>query len=136
MARATSQLSRYRVAGTARRVRSEQRRQTQLDMTGNSVSRMLGSADGEAAPIMEGGAAGELAIRLMNLDLANAPARLIGGDRRTPIDCMVSKLNAVDGAFRIQAIVLNTPRVNVHGSGDVRIDTEALNVTLAACHWA
>lgn len=63
---------------------------------------------------------------------SNALARLIGGDRRTPFDCMVSNLNAVNGDFRIQAMVLDTPKVNVHGSGNVRMDTEALNVALAA----
>lgn len=103
-----------------------------LDMEGNSVAQMLGSANGEAALIMDGGSISELALRLVNLDLANALARLIGGDRQTPIRCMVSNLNAVDGDFQIQAMLLDTPKVNLHGIGDVRLDAEALNVTLIA----
>jgi len=103
-----------------------------LVMTGNSVSQMLGSANGEAAVIMDGGSVSELVLRLTNLDIANSLARLIGGDKQTPIRCMVSNLNAVDGNFQIQAMVLDTPKVNVYGTGDVNFSTEALNVRLVA----
>ncbi len=103
-----------------------------LEMTGNSVSEMLGSANGKAALIMDGGTVSELVLRLSNLDIANSLARLIGGDQQTPIRCLVSELNAVNGDFQIQAMVLDTPKVNVHGTGDVNFSTEALNVRLVA----
>ncbi len=45
---------------------------------------------------------------------------------------MVSPLNAVNGDFQIQAMVLDTPKVNLHGTGDVNFSTEALNVRLTA----
>ena len=103
-----------------------------LDMKGNSVSQMLGSANGEAALIMVGGSVSELALRMANLDVANSLARMIGGDKRTEIRCMVSNLNAVNGDFQIQAMVLDTPKMNLQGTGDVNLGTEALNVRLAA----
>lgn len=103
-----------------------------LEMTGNSVSQMLGSANGKAAVIMVGGTVSELALRLSDLDIANSLARLIGGDKQTPIRCMVSTLNAVKGDFQIQAMVLDTPKVNLHGTGDVNFSTEVLNVRLTA----
>jgi uncharacterized protein involved in outer membrane biogenesis len=103
-----------------------------LEMTGNSVSQMLGSANGKAAVIMVGGTVSELALRLSDLDIANSLARLIGGDKQTSIRCMVSTLNAVHGDFQIQAMVLDTPKVNLHGTGDVNFSTEALNVLLTA----
>lgn len=93
---------------------------------------MLGSANGEAAVIMDGGTVSELVLRLSNLDIANSLARMIGGDKKTPIRCMVSNLNAVDGDFQIQTMVLDTPKVNVHGTGGVNFSTEALNVRLLA----
>ncbi len=104
----------------------------QLDMNGNAISQMLGSANGEAALIMDGGTVSELALRLSNLDIANSLARLIGGDRSTPIRCMVGSLNAVNGDFQIKAMVLDTPKLNLHGTGDVNLSTEALNVRLTA----
>ncbi len=103
-----------------------------LEMTGNSISQMLGSANGKAAVIMVGGTVSELALRLSDLDIANSLARLIGGDKQTPIRCMVSTLNAVQGDFKIQAMVLDTPKVNLHGTGDVNFSTEALNLRLTA----
>ena len=103
-----------------------------LDMTGNSVDQMLGSANGKAAVIMDGGTMSELVLRLSNLDIANSLARLIGGDKQTPIRCMVSNLNAVNGDFQIQAMVLDTPKVNLHGTGAVNFSSETLNVRLVA----
>jgi len=103
-----------------------------LEMTGNSVSQMLGSANGKAAVIMVGGTVSELALRLSNLDIANSLARLIGGHKQTPIRCMVSTLNAVNGDFQIEAMVLDTPKVNLQGTGDVNFSTEVLNVRLTA----
>jgi len=103
-----------------------------LEMNGNSVAQMLGSANGKAALIMDGGTVSELVLRLSNLDIANSLARLVGGDKQTPIRCMVSELNAVNGDFQIQAMVLDTPKVNLHGTGNINFRTEALNVRLTA----
>ena len=103
-----------------------------LAMAGSSLAQMLGSANGEAAVIMNGGTVSELAMRLANLDIANSLARILGGDRETPIRCFVSNWNAVDGNFRVQAMVLDTPKVNVHGTGNVNLRTEALNLLLTA----
>ena len=103
-----------------------------LAMSGNSVAQMLGSANGEAALIMDGGNISELAIRLSNLDVANSLARLIGGDRQTPIRCMVSNWNASNGVFAVQSMVLDTPKVNLYGTGTVNMKTEALDLRLTA----
>lgn len=103
-----------------------------LDMSGNSVAQMLGSANGKAALIMEGGNVSELALRLSNLDIANSLARLIVGDKQTPIRCMVSNLDAVNGDFKIQDMLLDTPKMNLHGTGNVNLKTEEINVRLKA----
>ena len=103
-----------------------------LAMSGNSVAQMLGSANGEAALIMDGGSISELAVRLSNLDVANSLVRLIGGDRQTPIRCMVSNWNATNGVFEVQSMVLDTPKVNLYGTGTVNMKTEALDLRLTA----
>ena len=103
-----------------------------LAMSGNSVAQMLGSANGEAALIMDGGNISELALRLSNLDVANSLVRLIGGDRQTPIRCMVSNWNASHGVFEVQSMVLDTPKVNLYGTGTVNMKTEALDLRLTA----
>ena len=61
-----------------------------LDATGDSISQMMGTANGEAALIMDGGTISELLLRLSNLDIANSFLVLLGGDKQVPIRCMVA----------------------------------------------
>lgn len=105
---------------------------TKLDGTGNSVAQILGSANGEAALLMDGGAISELLLRLSNLDIANAIAVMIGGDKQIPIRCLVGNFKAVEGDFKVNALLLETDKVNITGDGNVNFADEALNLRLAA----
>lgn len=106
--------------------------QARLNMHGNSIAQMLGTANGDAALIMDGGTVSELALRLMNLDLANAVILMLGGDRQTPIQCMVSRFTAVNGDFQVQDMALETAKVDVLGNGHVNLSNETLSLRLAA----
>jgi uncharacterized protein involved in outer membrane biogenesis len=101
-----------------------------LDGSGNSIARMLASANGEAALIMDGGSVGELTLRLANLDIANSVVLLLGGDKLVPIRCMVGNFKAVNGDFQVQDLVLDTPKVNITGSGNVDFADESLRLRL------
>jgi AsmA family protein len=103
-----------------------------LDGNGNSIAQMLASANGEAALIMDGGSVSELMLRLSNLDIANSIRVLLGGDKQIPIRCMVGNFKAVDGDFKVEALVLDTPKVNITGSGDVNFTDEALHLRLVS----
>jgi len=103
-----------------------------LHGNGNSIAQMLGTANGDAALIMDGGSVSELMLRLANLDIANSIARLLGGDNQVPIRCMVSNFKAVDGDFKVEDLVLDTPKVNITGSGNVNFTDETLNLRLVA----
>jgi uncharacterized protein involved in outer membrane biogenesis len=103
-----------------------------LDTSGNSIAQMLGSANGEAALIMDGGSVSELLLRLSNLDIANSFLVLLGGDRQVPVRCMVANFKAVDGDFRVQDMVLETPKVNISGDGNVNFRDESLHLKLVS----
>ena len=103
-----------------------------LDGNGNSMAQMLGTANGDAALIMDGGSVSELMLRLSNLDIANSIAALLGGNKQVPIRCMVSNFKAVDGDFKVEALVLDTPKVNITGAGDVNFADESLNLRLVS----
>jgi uncharacterized protein involved in outer membrane biogenesis len=103
-----------------------------LDGNGNSIAQMLASANGEAALIMDGGSVSELMLRLANLDIANSIVVLLGGDKQVPIRCMVGNFKAVDGDFKVEALVLDTPKVNITGSGDVNFTDESLHLRLVS----
>ncbi len=99
---------------------------------GNSVAQMLATANGDAALIMEGGSVGELALRMSNLDIANSLLLMLGGDRQVPVRCMVGVFNAVEGDFKVKSLVLDTPKVNMTGSGNVDFTDESLHLRLVS----
>lgn len=103
-----------------------------LDATGNAMAQMLGTANGEAALIMDGGTVSELLLRLSDLDIANSIMVLLGGDKQVPIRCMVANFKAVEGDFKVQDLVLDTPKVNITGEGDVNFADESLHLRLVS----
>ncbi len=103
-----------------------------LDASGNSISQMMGTANGEAALIMEGGTVSELLLRLSDLDIANSIKVLLGGDKQVPIRCMVANFKAVEGDFKVQNLVLDTPKVNITGEGNVNFADESLHLKLVS----
>ncbi len=103
---------------------------TKLDATGDSISQMMGTANGEAALIIDGGTISELKLRLSNLDFANSFLVLVGGDKNVPIRCMVANFKAVEGDFKVQDLVLDTPKVNITGDGNVNFADETLHLKL------
>jgi hypothetical protein len=103
-----------------------------LDATGDSISQMMGTANGEAALIIDGGTISELTLRLSNLDFANSLLLLVGGDKNVPIQCMVANFKAVEGDFKVQDLVLDTPKVNITGDGNVNFADESLHLRLVS----
>jgi uncharacterized protein involved in outer membrane biogenesis len=101
-----------------------------LDTSGDSISQMMGTANGEAALIMDGGTISELLLRLSNLDIANSLLVLLGGDKQVPVRCMVVNFNAVAGDFKVQDMVLDTTKVNIVGEGSVNFSDESLHLKL------
>ena len=99
---------------------------------GSSVAQLLATANGEAALIMDGGTVGELTLRLANLDIANSILLLIGGDKQAPIRCLVGNFNAVNGVFTVQDLVLDTPKVNITGTGNANFSDESLHLRMVA----
>ena len=97
---------------------------------GNSVARMLATANGESALIMDGGSVGELMLRLSNLDIANSLLVLLTGDKQVPIRCMVGNFKAVDGDFIVKDLVLDTAKVIIVGSGNINFDDESIHLRL------
>lgn len=97
---------------------------------GNSVARMLATANGESALIMEGGSVGELMLRLSNLDIANSLRVLLSGDNQVPIRCMVGNFKAVDGDFLVKDLLLDTTKMDIVGSGNINFADESFHLRL------
>jgi AsmA family protein len=104
----------------------------QLQGGGDSIAQMLGTAQGDAALIMQGGSVGELTMRMSNLDIANSLLLMLGGDKQVPVRCMVGIFNVMDGNFKAKALVLDTAKVNMTGSGNVDFKDESLHLRLVS----
>jgi len=103
-----------------------------LEASGDSISQMMGAANGEVALIMDGGTVSEMLLRLANLDIANSILVLLGGDKQVPIRCMVANFNAAEGNFKVQDLVLDTAKVNITGEGNVNFADESLHLKLVS----
>ena len=103
-----------------------------IDTAGNSLAKMLGGANGDAAVMMEGGSVSELLVRLINLDVANAIPVLLTGDRQLPVRCMVTHLKGVNGDFKVQTLVLDTGKAVVTGTGGLNFADETLDLKLVS----
>jgi hypothetical protein len=99
---------------------------------GNSLAAMLGSANGNVASVMEGGAVSDLVLRLMNLDIANSLVALAKGNQKIPIRCVVADFQARDGVLTPDPLVLDTEHTLVTGEGRIMLKDEQLDLRLVA----
>ena len=100
--------------------------------TGNSIAEILGSADGDVTFVMNGGSLSELLLRLANLDIQNTAKVLLTGDKQIPVRCMVADFKAVNGLLTTEALVLDSGKENIVGTGTVNLREEALDLKLVA----
>lgn len=101
-----------------------------LSGEGNSVAKMLGSADGQLAFMMRGGTISKLTVRLANLDIANSLAALTGGNKQIAIRCMVTDLEARQGNMVVKTMVLDNEKSIISGQGNIDLKNEAINLRL------
>lgn len=103
---------------------------------GNSPHQMAATLSGKIGVAMAGG---ELDNVLLGrtagtvLRAANLPNALFGGlsgAGRTQIRCAAIRLDATKGEASVTALVLDTPRALVQGTGAVNLDTEMLAMRL------
>lgn len=99
---------------------------------GNSVAALLGSANGNVASVMEGGAISDVVLRLMNLDIANSLVAMAKGNPKIPIRCVVADLEARNGVLTPDPLLLDTEHTLVTGEGKVMLKDERLDLRLVA----
>ena len=108
-----------------------------LAVRGNSIHDLAGSADGEAAFIMSGGRINALILESIGLDVGEALAALLSGEKETksamvPIQCFVARFDVQDGVMQTKALVLETSDSTITGQGQIDLGKEALALELLA----
>jgi AsmA protein len=102
----------------------------QLSGTGNSVARLLGSANGKVGLFMSGGQVSELVMQMVAIDLWGMTKVKLRGDRQVAIRCVAGDFGVKDGVMETNALVFDTSEVNVSGSGQIDLKNEKLDLTL------
>jgi uncharacterized protein involved in outer membrane biogenesis len=102
----------------------------ELTGAGNSVGKMLASANGKIGVFMDGGRISRFMMELAALDLWDAAKVKLEGDRPVEIRCAIADFAAKDGTLQANAFVFDTSVVLIEGGGTVDLKSEALNLKL------
>ncbi len=97
---------------------------------GNSVARMLGSADGDVALGMGSGQISNLVMELAGLDVQEALKFLITKDRRVPIRCAWGDFTVKNGVMTSRGLAFDTSDTIIVGEGQVSLRDETLDLKL------
>jgi len=102
----------------------------ELAGTGNSVGRMLASANGKIGVFMDGGQISRFMMELVALDLWDAARVKLRGDEQIGIRCAIADFAVKSGMMQTNAFVFDTAVVLVEGGGTVNLKTEEMNLKL------
>lgn len=101
-----------------------------LSGQGNSVARMLATADGDAALGMGRGEISNLLLELAGIDIYEALKFLLGKDRKVAIRCAFGDFAVEDGVMTTRALALDTDDTIIVGEGTVDLGEEQFDLLL------
>lgn len=102
----------------------------ELRGSGNSVGRMLGSADGKIGLFLDGGRISRFMMELVALDLWDIAKVKLQGDEPIGIRCAIADFAVKAGVMQANALVFDTDVVLVEGAGTVDLKSEAMDLKL------
>ena len=102
----------------------------ELAGTGDSVGKLLGSANGKIGVYMDEGKISRFLMELVALDLWDAARVKLKGDEEIDIRCAIADFGVKGGVAQANAFVFDTTVVNVGGSGTINLKTEEMDLTL------
>jgi len=102
----------------------------ELSGSGDSVGKLLGSANGKIGVYMDEGKISRFLMELVALDLWDAARVKLKGDSEIAIRCAIADFSVKSGVAQANALVFDTAVVNVGGGGTINLKTEAMDITL------
>ena len=97
---------------------------------GNSVAKMLATADGDVGLIMGKGRISNLLLEYAGIDIAEALKFLITGDRTVPIRCAFADFEVKQGLMESRRLAFDTTDTVIYGEGTVSLRDEVLDLRL------
>jgi len=102
----------------------------ELSGSGDSVGKLLGSANGKIGVYMDEGRISRFLMELVALDLWDATRVKLKGDSEIAIRCAIADFSVKNGVAQANALVFDTAVVNVGGGGTINLKNEAMDITL------
>ena len=102
----------------------------ELSGTGDSVGKMLGSANGKIGVYMDEGKISRFLMELVALDLWDVARIKMKGDEPIDIRCAIADFGVKDGIATANGIVFDTTVVNIGGGGTINLKTEEMDIEL------
>ena len=102
----------------------------QLTGKGDTVAELLGASNGKVGLYLDGGKISQFMMELVAMDIWGAARVKLKGDAPVNIRCAIADFGVKDGLMNTNAFVFDTQVVDVQGTGNVNLKTEAMNFTL------
>ncbi len=96
---------------------------------GNSVARMLASANGKAGLVVVGGEVSKLMMEKAGLHLWEILQLNLSGDRLVKLRCAVADFAVKDGKMQAHALIFDTQVTTLIGVGSIDLGQERLDLT-------
>ncbi len=97
---------------------------------GNSVGKMLGTANGNISMVIAGGEVSQLMMEKAGLHLWEMLALKVSGDKRIVLRCAVADFDVNNGVMEADALIFDTQVTTLLGSGTIDLAHETLDLTL------
>ncbi len=97
---------------------------------GNSVGRMLASANGKVGLVITDGEISKLMLEKVGLHIWEILALSVTGDKLVKLRCGVADFNVKAGTMHVEALVFDTAVTTVFASGSIDLAQEKLDLTL------
>ena len=101
-----------------------------LTGTGNSVSAMLATGNGQIALGIAKGEVSQLLMEKAGLHLFEILQLSITGDRRIKLNCALADFEVKNGVMDVESLVFDTDVTTLFGSGRIDLGRETLDLTL------
>ena len=101
-----------------------------INGTGNSIAKMLASANGDIAVGMGRGQISNLLMELAGLDIAEALKFMVTKDRKVPVRCAFGDFAVRNGIMDASAIAFDTTDTIIVGNGRISLRDETLDLRL------
>lgn len=104
--------------------------QVQFIGSGNTVAKMLATADGNARLVVGKGEVSKLLMEQVGLHLIEILQLTLVGDKNVALNCVVADFGVKQGVMTSRKLVLDTAVTTVVGNGQIDLSQETLDLTL------